>query len=177
MRGVKLAIAYGERLREELDGARGVDLVASPQGRARQTAAIIADLLGDAARQVVVDDLLAEHDVGDWAGLTWTEITARHGATVAVLRQWDQRPPNGETRREVLERASRWLAGERAAVTVLVSHGGFSRVLRGSYLGVPVEEMATLPVHAHGRFFRLAAGECHEIVTEDPAPEPEELLG
>ena len=62
-------------------------------------------------------------------------------------------------------------------MTLVVSHGGFSRVLRGSYLGVPVDEMATLPVHTHGRLFRLTAGECLETVTEGPASEPEELLG
>lgn len=177
LRGVELAIAYGKRLHIELDGAHDVELVTSPMGRARQTAAIIADLLGDAARHVVVNDLLAEHDVGDWAGLSWKEVAVRHGVTVGALRDPDLRPPNGETRREVLDRATRWLTSERAAVTIAVSHGGFSRLLRGSYLGLAFDEMATLPVHDHGRLYRLAAGECHEIVTEPEAPGPEELLG
>ena len=42
--GTQLSSDYGSHLLRELDGERDVEIVASPMGRTRQTAAIIADV-------------------------------------------------------------------------------------------------------------------------------------
>lgn len=176
--GVQLAIAYGGRLQQALDGVRDIEIVTSPMGRARQTAAIVADVLGLDGRDVAVDERVAEHDVGEWAGRTWAEIADENGRDAAELRGWGVRPPGGETRQEMFVRACAWLEAPRArAVTIVVSHGGFSRMLRGAYLGLSPDEMAVMPVHSHGRFYRLADGRCDEVVAHAAAPPPEDLLG
>jgi len=179
LRGVSLALGYGETLRERLAGASSVAIHASPMGRARQTAVLIAESLELDPDRIVVNELLAEHDVGAWGGRTWAEVERHDGRAVDQLRGWDARPPGGETRREMAERARRWLGEQREAeICIAVSHGGFSRVLRGAYLGMePGAEMNALPVHAHGRFYRLAKGRVEELVTDSAQQPSEKLLG
>ena len=176
--GVQLAIAYGDALRRELDGERDLAVHSSPMGRARQTAAIVADGIGIGADAVIEDELLAEHDVGSWGGKSWVEIEREFGISREALRDWDLRAPGGETRREMFDRARRWLArrqGERVAI--VVSHGGFSRAFRAAFLGLVVEEAGDLPVHIHGRLYRLAEGSVCELVAEATPPPPEAALG
>jgi broad specificity phosphatase PhoE len=176
--GVQLAIDYGGCLQRALAGERDVEIVASPMGRTRQTAAIIADVIGLDADAIHVDERVAEHDMGEWAGRSWAEISAENGIDPAARRDWDLRPPGGETRREMLARARAWLGSPRArAVTIVVSHGGFSRVLRGAYLGLDLEEMASISMHTHGRFYRLIGGSAEEVVAHQTEPPPEDLLG
>jgi len=178
-RGISLAIGYGARLREQLPTTAGAVIHSSPMGRAHQTAVLIAEVLGLDPHLIEVDALLAEHDVGDWGGRTWDEVALSDGRPVDLLRAWDTRPPGGESRREMAERARRWLAEPRdGEVCIAVSHGGFSRVLRGAYLGLsPGPEMNDLPVHAHGRLYRLADGRVDELVTDEGEQPAEKLLG
>jgi probable phosphoglycerate mutase len=175
-RGVEHAMAYGRALAEALAGAGPVRLHSSPLGRARQTAALIADALGLAGDPVRVEPLLAEHDVGEWTGLSWAEIEQAYGATPDRLRDWHFRPPGGETRAEMLERAAGWMATRASeGIQVLVSHGGMSRAFRAAFLGLDAEAAAGLPGHTHGRLYRLLDAEIVEIVT-DPGPAPAEAL-
>jgi probable phosphoglycerate mutase len=177
--GVQLAIAYAEALRRELDGERDLAVHSSPMGRARQTAAIVADALGVGADAVIEDELLAEHDVGSWRGKSWVEIERECGVAREALRDWDLRPPGGETRREMFERARRWLARRHGdeRIAIIVSHGGFSRAFRAAFLGLAAEEAGDLPVHTHGRLYRLADGSVCELVAESTPPPPEAALG
>jgi len=176
--GLQLAIDYGGRLQHELGAERDIEIVAIPMGRTRQTASIVADVIGLDADAIAIDDRIAEHDVGDWAGRSWAEISEAYGIDPGARRDWDLRPPGGETRREMLARARAWLDAPRArAVTIVVSHGGFSRVLRGAYLGLDLDAMATIPMHTHGSFFRLVDGTCEEVVAHEHQTSPEDLLG
>ena len=76
------------------------------------------------------------------------------------------------------QRARRWLNENRGSQTPLVvSHGGFSRVLRGAHLGLGPEDTLALPIHEHGRFFRLSKGVVDEIVVDDGARIDEAGLG
>jgi probable phosphoglycerate mutase len=178
LRGIGHATAYGRLLADALDSAGSVRIHASPMGRARQTAALIADALGLAGDPVRVDPLLAEHDVGEWTGRTWAEIERETGLGPERLRDWSFRPPGGETRSEMRERAARWLAGrEEAAIDVVVSHGGMSRAFRAAFLGLGPRAAAALPPHTHGRLFRLADGEAIEFVADAAAAPEERLLG
>jgi broad specificity phosphatase PhoE len=176
--GTQLSSDYGSRLLRELDGERDIEIVASPMGRTRQTAALIADVIGFDADAIAVDERLAEHDVGAWAGHSWGEISARFGVDPASRADWELRAPGGESRREMLHRAEAWLREPRAhAVTILVSHGGFSRVLRGAYLGLAPDEIGRLSTHTHGTFYRWVEGQCEVIIAHEAQASPEDLLG
>ena len=121
-----------------------------------------------AAAAVVEDPLLAEHDVGSFSGLRWSEIESERGIPQERARGWDFRPPEGESRRDVFERAQRWLARRREdRLTIVVSHGGFSRVFRGAYLGLDPRQTMALPPHSHGLVYRLRAGRSEEIKLPD----------
>lgn len=181
-RGVELAIAYGVLLAERLH-AQGIApselaIHASPLGRAHQTAALIADGLGVAASDIRLDPLLAEHDVGDFAGRTWDEIAREEGTTRDALRDWHFVPPGGESRKQLLDRARQWLGTPRTARgTLVVSHGGFSRALRGAWLELGLDEILALPPHEHGRLFQLEPGAIETLVLEGHVPPVEQLLG
>jgi len=175
--GVAHARAYGRLLGEALRAAGGaVSLHVSPLGRARRTAALLAETAGLGDVPVRVDARLAEHDVGEWAGLSWDQIEQRHGLTREVLRDWHFRPPGGETRAEMLARAAEWLADHGGGgVHVVVSHGGFSRAFRAAFLGLRPDAAAGLPAHLHGRLFRLGDGAVHALEA-GPAPAGDERL-
>ena len=138
-RGEAQARAIGETLRELLDGS-DYDMVASPLGRTRATAAIIGRVLGRDPETMTIDERLMEMTWGDWDGLTLAEIEARDPGALARRRadHWDYRPPGGgESYVMVALRVGDWLAGRNSdQPLIVVSHGGAGRVLRGLYAGL-----------------------------------------
>jgi probable phosphoglycerate mutase len=170
LKGTRLAIAYGEALKCQLEGAGEVVIHSSPLGRAWQTAALVAGVLGIDPDTIRIDALLAEHDVGEFEGHLWTEIQAKFDVSPPEFRTWRFQPPGGESRAAMYQRARRWLEKPRGGETpLIVSHGGFSRVLRGAHLGLGPEDTLALPSHDHGRFFRLSKDVVEEIVVDDAA--------
>jgi broad specificity phosphatase PhoE len=116
-----------ERVAEHLSGTRGdaAAVYSSPLERARHTARPIAARL-DLEVQVEVD--LREYHLGEWEGVTYAELTARHRLFERMQGDPDWQPGGGESPRQVAERlggALRQLAlrhsGQRI---VVVSHGG-----------------------------------------------------
>jgi alpha-ribazole phosphatase len=112
----------------------------SPRSRALESARILA-----AARsrplEIVAD--LREIDFGDFEGLPYDEIAARHPD---LYRQWMDTPteirfPNGESFSEMRIRVLRTfdaIQRERAEQTiVIVSHGGVNRILIAWALQMP----------------------------------------
>jgi ribonuclease H / adenosylcobalamin/alpha-ribazole phosphatase len=102
----------------------GTPVVSSPLGRARQTAAVVAEATGST---VEVAGGLVETDFGAWEGLTFAQAAARdpelHGrwlADPAVI------PPDGESFDEVHDRVRRvrddLVARTGAGTVVVVSH-------------------------------------------------------
>lgn len=107
--------------------------------RARDTAARIADLLD---MPVSIDKRLRETHLGEWEGLTRDDLVARWP------ERWDEwrstsahaRPPGGETRFEVAERAAQVVAELDAGTAqdaLLVAHGGLIVGLTGYLLELP----------------------------------------
>ncbi len=185
-RGVELAIRYGEVLAARLDGSTRVVVHSSPLGRARQTAALLADVLGLDANAVRVDELLVELHMGEWSGHTWPQLAERLGVDPHSLKGWTVRPPGGESRLEMLDRAKAWIDRHRereratpeGAVThIVVAHGGLSRVFRGAWLGLEVDRMRELPMHAHGQILQLHEGRIEQITVDDGDQPAEDLLG
>jgi probable phosphoglycerate mutase len=157
--GVKQAEAIGSRL-------AGLELsfdafITSPLGRTRQTAAIIAGLAGLPAVQC--DDRLAEVSLGSWDGLTDIDIDAQWPGLLDGSTQFDWffRSPDGESYDAVFQRAECWLR-ERQGVTVAVSHGLISRLIRGAYIGLPKTEALNLPV-PQDVIWRLSNGRIEPI--------------
>jgi probable phosphoglycerate mutase len=159
--GVSHAIRYGERLREEISNASEVQLHASTLFRARQTASIVADILGLDDSQCAESPLLMEMDMGAWEGLTDEEIDSQYpGARQRrAAERWSWSEFGLESLATLYDRALHWLEGlEASADAVVVTHGRFSRALRGAALGLSSRDTLALDSHEHGRVFMLNDG-------------------
>jgi len=157
--GVKQAEAIGRRL-----GGMGLScdaFVSSPLGRTRQTAAIIAERAVLPAAQY--DDRLAEVSLGTWDGLTHTDIDAQWPGLLdgSTPFDWFFRSPDGESYEAAFLRAESWLR-ERQGVTVAVSHGLVSRLIRGAYSGLSKADALRLPV-PQDVIWRLSGGRIEPI--------------
>jgi broad specificity phosphatase PhoE len=158
-RGVEQAERCGRRLAAVVGKVDA--MVASPLGRARQTAEIVHAL--GAYPAICWDERLAEVSLGCWDGLTDIDIDAgwpgsRDGAS---RYDWYFRSPDGERHDAALARAREWLEGLDGTV-VAVTHGLVSRIARGLYLGLPAEEALSLPV-PQDVIWRLADGRLEAI--------------
>ncbi len=161
--GCAQAEAIGRRL-GTLPEAAGAAIVASPLGRARRTAEIIAQSLGRRA-PIRFDDRLREISIGSWDGLDRRDIVARAPGLFAGddgRWEWYFRTPDGETYDCVAGRIAAWLAELGDEPVIAVSHGVVTRVLRGLYAGLPRAEALSLAV-PQDRIFRLAGGTIEEI--------------
>jgi len=110
------------RLPEAWQDARWL---ASPLGRARDTAALLTD------QPVAVDPRLGEMDWGAWEGQRLTALRAAAPEAMAQneARGLDFRPPGGESPRDVCARLAELIAELAAAPTpvVAVTHKGVMR--------------------------------------------------
>ena len=124
-----------------VDGIISSDLL-----RAAETAAIIAQQLG--VGPVMVDERLRERDVGEWTGLTTTEIDKRWPGWIDDLR----RPDGFEGVDSVLLRVLEAFAAIREASPggslLVVTHGGVIRSLARSHGldDIPVANLAGITV-------------------------------
>ena len=159
--GIAQAKAIGRRLCA-LPGAMAAEIVASPIGRARRTAEIIAECL---SRETILrfDDRLKEISIGAWDGLHRDEIAALcPGIFDHDYYEWYFRTPDGETYDEFAARVASWLADAGDVPLIVVTHGIVTRVLRGLYARLPRGTALSLPV-PQDRIFRLAGGRIEEI--------------
>ncbi|MGQ4582965.1 histidine phosphatase family protein [Lysobacter sp. F60174L2] len=141
--GEAQARALGERLRE----VPVTRAVASPLGRARQTAGFA---LGERRAMLSTDPGLMEIAHGTWEGLLASEIGERDPER---LRAWRDTPhevlmPEGESLQHVFDRA--WPALARAAdglgdddTLLVVAHDAVNRVLLCHVLGIPLARLWT----------------------------------
>ncbi|MAT06346.1 MAG: phosphoglycerate kinase [Acidimicrobiaceae bacterium] len=125
----ELGVRQAERLRDRLERTGEITataLVSSAYPRARETAEIIAPVLG---RDVQVIDGFGEHDPGpDCDGLTFQEFIDRHG-----MPDWEADPyavtfPGGETVAAFHHRVgvalTELVARHEGGTIVVVCHGG-----------------------------------------------------
>ena len=162
-RGMAQARAIG-RLLAALPEAAAAPIVASPQGRAYRTAAIIHERLR-AVGPIAVDDRLRELSLGSWDGLTYVEIEARSPGIFAAdgHHEWYFRSPDGESYEAFEIRLSDWLGAlDRSRPVIVVAHGLVSRMLRGFCAGLPRDVALSLPV-PQDRVFRLGDSTIDEL--------------
>jgi broad specificity phosphatase PhoE len=174
-RGIAQAHAIGWLI-GTLPNAAAARIVASPLGRTRRTAEIICEHL-DPALELGFDDRLRELSIGSWDGLTYSEIaTCAPGIFDGDGRfEWCFRSPDGERYEAFAARVGAWLSKlVDAPLTIVVTHGIVTRVLRGLYARLPREAALTLPV-PQDKVFRLYDGAIEEIRVSSreacPAPD------
>ncbi|MCU0660217.1 MAG: class I tRNA ligase family protein [Candidatus Pacebacteria bacterium] len=103
----------------------GFDLIiASPFVRTRETAAIMAEVLGIPNESVVIDERLSEMNPGDFGGTTWKEYHERIPKTVENFKT---ALPGGESYQQVKQRIGEMLYGLEEKYQnkkiLLVTHG------------------------------------------------------
>jgi len=156
--GRQQARRNGAALRQVLANAGTLAYVASPLSRARETMEIIRSEVGLSPSGYATDDRLLELNYGVWQGQLAADVTRLDPAGVA----WRQRDPmnwradGGETYAELSARVEDWLATVTGD-TVVVAHGGTSRVLRGMLLALDPNAVPTLEV-PHDRVMVLTRG-------------------
>ena len=165
-RGVRQARAMAELLAglvaREPGGAWR--LVASPLGRARQTARIVGERLG---LPVEIDERLREHSMGELDGLRAEALRPRLPTGVPDHEQ-PFHVPGGESFDEISARARSFLAeAAEDDRLIAVSHGVLGRILRGVYAGLDRETTLTIQVgHSQEHVFRLAGGQVDALACE-----------
>jgi len=117
--------AQAEAAAKRIGGLDGVAaLITSPLGRARQTAAAVAEMTG---LPLAVDEGLTETDYGEWDGLTFGEVRERWPSLIdSWLAATEVAPPGGESFAVAGERVrrsrDRTVAAYPGQTVVLVSH-------------------------------------------------------
>jgi probable phosphoglycerate mutase len=152
-------------LAAEIADPTGAILYCSPLGRARATAAIIAENLGLDFGLCRFDEDLKELNTGQWDGLTFKEIEAAFTDDLDHFREdsWRNRPTGGESYAMLSARIGNWLDRLEATGPVLVvSHGIAGQVFRGLYLGLGEAE-TVIQDQPQDVVFRLTGGQVMEL--------------
>jgi probable phosphoglycerate mutase len=138
--GRTLAAALGAR-------AKDMHFIASPLLRARETMRIVRTELGLAPDAFATDHRLREISYGHWEGQLWADLAASDPDGVAARRAdtWGWQPQGGESYTMLSERVGAWLA-DVAHDSIVVAHGGVSRVLRVLAGGLPPSELLAVGV-------------------------------
>lgn len=128
-------------------------IVSSDLCRAYDTAVLLGERIGS---PVLVDERLRETHLGDWQGMTHSEVdAAAPGARIAWRNDATWAPHGGESRVDVARRAlplvtelvdsqPDWGGDEPYRPVVLVAHGGLIAALSAKLLGLPVDNWPVL---------------------------------
>ncbi|MGH2340719.1 histidine phosphatase family protein [Segnochrobactraceae bacterium EtOH-i3] len=150
--------ALGAFLAAEGIDPEGLDWVASPLSRARETMEIVRGAMGLDPAAYRLEPVLKEISFGRWEGFTIPELKLTDPEAVARRRadKWGFVPPDGESYRMLSDRVAGWLDGV-GRDSVVVAHGGILRVLHGLLAGVPAAELPLMEV-PQDRLCRFAGG-------------------
>ena len=128
--------------------ARDIDaLVSSPLRRTRESAAILAEVLG---KEVAIEEGLAEAAFGAWDGLTFAEVQEAHADDLdAWLGAFDVEPTGGGESLEAVDRRvrrtrDRLITAYPGQTVLAVSHVTPITVLVRLALGAPLESLFKL---------------------------------
>lgn len=146
----------GEILLEELGPKPKLHFVSSPLQRACATMEIIRGVLELPCDGYAIDERITEIDLGDWDELTAAEARALDPAAfdARMADKWNVHVPGGgENYKEVAARAQSWIA-DLHEDTFAVSHGAFTRILRGLFAGLDWKAMSDLD-EPQGCVFRV----------------------
>lgn len=141
------AARNGQALREILSAQPDLEFISSPLLRTVETMDIMRHELALPARAYPTDARLKEIAFGIWEGKTWGDIDdfvdAKGQRRIDNPFVWQ--PEGGESYAQLSDRVAGWLRTITRS-TIVVTHGGVTRVLRGTVLGLPPTKIAELPV-------------------------------
>lgn len=143
------AARNGDVLRELVHDPGAFDFVASPLSRTRETMEIIRERMGLDPKAYRTDDQLKEIHFGEWQGFTWDEL--REKDTNAIAARFDDPwntiapGPDGESYAMLSARAVAWLDAV-SRDTLVVTHGGINRCIRGHLERLDKVEIARMDV-------------------------------
>ena len=154
-RGHKQAKHLAKILKTHVDDPASHAYVCSPMERTRLTMRIVREHLGLPATGYRIEQRIAEIDLGRWDGLTHDEARALDPKLFDRRQhdKWNNRVPGGESYADVAGRATRWVKSLKRD-TFAVSHGAFTRILRGLFQGLDAREMSDLD-EPQGVVFRV----------------------
>jgi probable phosphoglycerate mutase len=154
-RGLKQTKALAKILKNRADDVEALRYVASPLPRARLTMMLVRDHLGLPIDKFKTDKRLSEIDLGKWDGLTHKQARALDPKLFdrREADKWNVRVPGGEDYADVAKRAVSWVNGLKHD-TFAISHGAFTRILRGLFTGLDAREMSELD-EPQGVIFRV----------------------
>jgi probable phosphoglycerate mutase len=152
-------------------------VIASPLGRARETAELVNGHLSVPIRH---EPALMERDCGAWSGLTIAEVAAAYPGEWRARNDdpYYHRPPEGENLVDMEARVAGFLEAllpGPARTLALVTHGVMSRVILKRLLDL-TPELAVTVRHPNELFYRVevaAAGRAesaHFVAGQGPRP-------
>jgi broad specificity phosphatase PhoE len=146
-KGRSQAQRNGEKLRTLLPGIAEADFVTSPLARAIETMRIVRGALSLEPETFQIDERLKEAHYGDWQGTLLSDLPGVDAAGIAARTRdpFRWRPNGGESYEDLMARTLPWL-DTVARNTVVVSHGGVSRVFRGHILDLELKSVPLLEV-------------------------------
>lgn len=145
--GRQQAARNGRKLGETITHPDKFEFVASPLSRTTETMEIVRREMGLPPQDFHKDPVLKEINYGDWEGSTLAELTVNTPDVVKarMADKWHSNVYRGESYAMLSERAAKWFDSvERDSV--IVSHGAFSRCLRGHILKLGEDEIIDLEV-------------------------------
>ncbi len=159
-KGHQQALAIAGIVRREMPDFPSYAYIASPLERACLTMEIIRETLGLPPKGYTTETRIEEIDLGSWDGLTDAEARALDPVTydARMANKGAIRVPGGgENYADVSLRATSWVY-DLSADTFAVSHGAFTRILRGLFQGLSWEQMSALD-EPQGVVFRVRGSE------------------
>ena len=153
------AARNGRTLSEILTQPDLYEFVASPLSRTRETMEIVREEMGLTPLEFRTDPILKEINFGDWEGFTMVELNENEpdGLEAYNSDKWHSNAHGGESYSMLSARALEWL-GSVDRDSVIVSHGAFSRCVRGLILGLGHNEIVDLDVPQNS-FFSIRQGQ------------------
>jgi broad specificity phosphatase PhoE len=119
---------------------------ASPLGRVRETAAIMA---AHGPFAPMFDERLQEWDCGAWSGRLVDDVERTDPTGIEGWRggDWEFRPPGGESFSDVVARARNFLADAPAVQRIVIAaHGVMNRALTAALLDLTPEDIRGMAV-------------------------------
>jgi probable phosphoglycerate mutase len=160
--GQQQARAMGATLRDEIGHPADWQVLASPLGRAMQTAQLVCEELGLPSSAIVAEPRLIEVCFGEWEMQQVDELHAQQ-PHLPALPDWYFAAPGCEPYADVVARIEAWLAdADLPPKVIVVAHGLLGRIFRGVYAQMTPAQLwaQDMPQDA---FFRLQAGRITRI--------------
>lgn len=154
-RGLRQTKILARILSAHVDKPQSLAFVSSPLPRARMSMELVRVHLGLTPYEFSLEKRISEIDLGKWDGLTHKQARALDPVFYDKRDRdkWNYRVPGGESYADVTDRAESWVKSIKRN-TFAVSHGAFTRILRGLFAGLDAQEMSDLD-EPQGVVFRV----------------------